>query len=207
MKLKLFLLNNFLAVAEKALNPVLKSDPVNLAHLKGLENKRLQLICTEPEFNVTADFSAQSIRLFSDPTAPQNPDILLKGDKQQWLEQMQGDDNQMSVEVQGDVQLAAKLHAFMSEATIDFGALVEPLLGKTIAGFFSHGANEVVSTAKTVQASLKRNLADFLKYESDLTVSPEQADHFYNEVDELRNSTDRLEARLTQLKTKFANSH
>ncbi|MDY7024934.1 MAG: SCP2 sterol-binding domain-containing protein [Pseudomonadota bacterium] len=196
MKLPLFLLNSLLPSIERAINPMLLSDPVNRAHLQTLAGKRLRFLCTEPELSLTIDVNPEGLHLFSDHSARQQADLTLSGDMAQWRAQLNAEPNKMAVAIDGDVQLAAKLLQLIEDLHIDWGALLEPKVGRTASQLFQLSAERIQHQGQVFLSSLKRNLSDFLLYESQLTVSQSEAKAFYQDVDSLRQSADRLEAKI-----------
>ena len=106
-----------------------------------------------------------------------------------------------SVEIAGDAELARRLERLATrfEPDIDeaFARVFGDVIGFQIARMFRRG----FAFARDSTASLVRDTADYLVEESrDLVARPEM-EEFLDEVDELRERGDRLDARMQRLAT------
>ncbi len=200
-------LNPFIWLIEKTLNPLITSDTHTAYLAKQLANKRIAFICQDPNLILQVDINHQGkLRLFSD-TQDQAQDLTLSGSLQQWIKQANAvEQNHLIVDIEGDVQLAAKLHQLMQTFDIDWGALLEPYIGSSFSQLSHLGLKGIhQQTIKFIQ-NIKRSSTEYLHYESDISVSANEAEYFYTQVDELNQRIDRLSARLQRLTTSQHNS-
>ena len=100
--------------------------------------------------------------------------------------------------IEGDTHLGAEFSRILGEVNIDW----EELLSKVVGDVVAHRAGQVTATSldwlQESLESLKLNTSEYLSEEAKLTPAEAEINHYLDEVDDLRMSVDRLEARINQ---------
>ncbi len=103
------------------------------------------------------------------------------------------------VEIEGDMHVAEKFSAILREVDIDW----EELFSKLVGDIFAYRTGETVRSAtawlKDSAEAMKLNTGEYISEESGLSPANAEVSEFMDEVDEVRMSIDRLEARIKLL--------
>lgn len=103
------------------------------------------------------------------------------------------------VEIAGDAELARRLERLATRFEPDIDEAFTRVFGDVIGFQIARGFRRAFRIARDSASSLVRNGADYLVEESrDLIAKPEM-EEFLDEIDELRERGDRLEARIKRL--------
>ena len=98
--------------------------------------------------------------------------------------------------IEGDTHLGAEFSRILAEVDIDWEELLSRLVGDVVA----HQAGQVTTTGtgwiKESLEAMKLNTSEYLTEESGLTPAEAEINYYLDEVDDLRMSVDRLEARI-----------
>jgi ubiquinone biosynthesis protein UbiJ len=103
------------------------------------------------------------------------------------------------VEIRGDTRLGRQFKSLLAEMEIDWeehlSRLVGDIAAHRIAGLF----NELNKWSKAAADNLAGDVGEYLQEESRDVVSGAEMDVFYQQVDQLRDDTERLKARIDRL--------
>jgi len=103
------------------------------------------------------------------------------------------------VEIEGDMHVAEKFSAILREVDIDW----EELFSKMVGDIFAHQAGETVRSVtgwlKDSAEAMKLNAGEYISEESGMSPANAEVSEFMDDVDEVRMSIDRLEARIQLL--------
>ncbi|MFC6670235.1 ubiquinone biosynthesis accessory factor UbiJ [Marinobacterium aestuariivivens] len=191
-----------LTVAEESLNALLRRDPVTLRALAQLGGRVVAVEVTSPAISLFLIPNAEGLQLQQHYGS--EPDARLRGSASALLRLVSADDKASAlfgkgVEVSGDSGLATRLQQVLASADIDW----EGLLGDLIGDLPAHQATRFLRWQRSYwrQAgdSLMHNMGEYLQEEARLLPPRPELDAFMAEVDELRQHSDRLEARLQRI--------
>lgn len=190
------------ASIEHSLNALLKHDPALLVALAKFNGKRIRvqsddwliLVITVTEQGLqlslqddnecdTTVFGSIS-ELISVALANDKADALMNGD----------------IDISGSSALILDLAKIIQQLDIDWEALISPVTGGIIAHQIGLGFRSLVHWGKDSGATLATSSKEYLEDEIQLLVPQPLAEHFTNQVSDLRLATDRAEARLQQIK-------
>lgn len=104
--------------------------------------------------------------------------------------------------VQGDIEVAKAFHALFERYSIDWEEYLSRVTGDVLAHKLGGLFRRKRSFAKTLSHTFVDNVSEYLKEEINVLPSVHAADDFYEAVDELRLSVDRLSARVKRLEKK-----
>ena len=103
------------------------------------------------------------------------------------------------VEITGDAEIAARYRDLLELARPDWEEELSRLVGDLPARRLSLAARAALSWARGVARTARANVAEYLEEESRALVSKPEVEEFLASVDELRETADRVEARLARL--------
>jgi ubiquinone biosynthesis protein UbiJ len=190
------------ASMEFSINALLQHDPALLRALVKLEGKRIRiqsddwliLVVTvhahgfhlslgdDDECNATIFGSISE--LMSVALASDKADALMNGD----------------VDISGSSALVLDLAKIVQQLDIDWEALISPMMGGLVAHQIGKGFRSLIQWGKDSSQTLATNSKEYLEEEMQLLVPKPMAEHFGQQVSDLRLATDRAEARLAAIK-------
>lgn len=192
-----------ITLAEQGLNSLLSRDPVTLRALGQLSGRVVALDVSSPV----------AMRLFLIPNNEglqlqqhygAEADAVIAGSASALLRLVSSDDKAAAlfgkgVTISGDSGLANRLQAILADTDIDW----EGLLADQIGDLPAHQAARLVRQQghywRQTGSSLSHNLGEYLQEEAQLLPPRAELEGFMADVDNLRQRTDRLDARLQRL--------
>jgi ubiquinone biosynthesis protein UbiJ len=103
------------------------------------------------------------------------------------------------VEISGDTRLGHQFKAIFSQMDIDWSEPLSELVGDELAYQLQQSSKQFVSWGKEAVRSFGLSISEYLQEESRDIVTDTELDIFNNEVDRVRESVDRLQARVNLL--------
>ncbi len=100
--------------------------------------------------------------------------------------------------IEGDTHLGAEFSRILSEVDIDWEGLLSNFVGDMVAGHAAQVAHDSSQWVKEKKQSMHSKTSKYLTDEAQLTPAEEEVNHYLDEVDDLRMSVDRLEAKVNQ---------
>lgn len=104
-----------------------------------------------------------------------------------------------SAEVQGDTEFAAAISQVAANLRWDAEEDLSRVVGDVAAHRLARAGRSAAAWPAQAARSLAANTAEYLTEEAQVLVTPLQATGFVQEVDELRDATERLEKRIERL--------
>jgi ubiquinone biosynthesis protein UbiJ len=190
------------ATVENALNRYIRLDPDGPATFASLEGRvivielsgvdvNLAIFPSADEFMLLTDFDGEAdARLRGTPLAFAK--LALAQDKRDQL--FSGE-----IELSGDTRLANKFSLLFSQLNIDWEELVAKGLGDIAAHKIGNGLRSVQQWLARTGHSVSLDSGEYLQEEARLSPANAELRSFIQQVDELREGTDRLAARLRLL--------
>ncbi|MFC6329987.1 ubiquinone biosynthesis accessory factor UbiJ [Alloalcanivorax gelatiniphagus] len=190
------------ATAERAINAALRGDPASAARLNRHAGRLLAVRLTLPATAFYALIVEDGVELYLRSEA--QPDVTVTGNPvdlaalvMDWRRQpgvIGG-----AVRVEGNRELLQDLRELAADLRLDWGALLEPLIGGELAQQVDLGARRLFGLARTALYRRGEQVGDYLGSEAGLLALRRDLYEFYQDVDELRGDVDRLEARVQHL--------
>jgi len=103
------------------------------------------------------------------------------------------------IEIKGDVELGLTIRQILSHIDIDWEELLAQWSNDTLAHHTIKTAKKAHSAGKDIQASLTQAAKDFLQHEAKLLPTRSQVEQFCQDVTDIRQDTERLEAKIRKL--------
>lgn len=199
------LMQALLAAVEQGLHHALKLDSTALAQLARMQGKVIAIDSLAPSLSLYLLPGSDGLRLASSWNAP--ADCTLKAPAPRLLQLALAADktgvlHAADVDLSGDSGVILELADILQNLELDWEYQLSRWLGPV--GSQLLGSN-LRTTAQWTGSSLQRlryTLADYLSEESHALVGRREAEARFNELDQLKLSLDRLEARIERLADK-----
>ena len=197
----------FLSAVEAAINAWLKLDDEALPRFAELDGKIICLHIIGLDFNLYFFPSASGIQVLGNYPSEEDGgvvDATIHGSPMALIRLSTSSNSgetllKSDVEIDGDMHVAEKFSAILKEVDIDW----EELLSKLVGDIIAHQAGQVARGAtnwfqETVEA-MKLNTGEYISEEAKLSPADAEIRDHLEQVDDVRMSVDRLEARINLL--------
>jgi len=188
-------------------NRALHYAPLTRMQLHKLEGKSLGIELQRPYFPLLVSVTRKGLLFQSHWEG--SADVTLRGPAVALLRQLREEDNtpaalmRHGIELQGDQALAQQFVKVLKDLDID----LESALGDLIGDLAAHQVVEVARTGLSwlnrAGKSLVQQSRHFLAEERKVVITRPDFEGFRNKVEQLREDTDRLEARLRMLRDRL----
>lgn len=195
----------WLAAAEALMNRNISSQSRALTLARRLEAKSLRVEVTGV-IAVRASCLGGRLLLSREGTESAPADAVISGSPGALLAMSTGGNRPTSgqtVQVRGDAEVAAQYRDLLQAARPDWEEELSRWLGDVAAHRLAGVAREALSWGRRAQRSAGENIAEFLQEESRDLVNRVELDEFLRGVDALRETGDRVEARLRRLERRL----
>ncbi|GAA0793713.1 ubiquinone biosynthesis accessory factor UbiJ [Marinobacterium sediminicola] len=194
-----------LTLAEASLNRVLARDPVTLARLGELAGCEIRVECHQPEWHCTLLPHNQGIDLLAE--SGDEADACIRGSALNLIRLPQAGNQVLfghGVTIEGDSGLVHRLQQILADSQIDWEAWLADIIGDTAAHPLANLLRTAAHQLRYGSSSLIHSLEEYLHEEARLLPTQVEIDIWQEQVEELREATDRLEARIARLEHKQA---
>jgi ubiquinone biosynthesis accessory factor UbiJ len=189
-------------VLESALNRYVSLDANKEDLLMLLKGKIIALTIQPFDETLYLCPTGDSIQIIDQTVTP--PDTIISGSA--WALGLMGMSTKPmrsvfsgEVKIEGDIQTGKQFQELFKKLDIDLEGLLAQYAGADLASRISQFFRSGQEWGKETIETFKLNTAEFLQEETrDLPAKPE-IDIFYQQVDELRNTSDRVESRIERL--------
>jgi len=184
---------------EQGIATVLRLDPHTRDSLASISGKVVRVEVTSPalmfhlivldgEVDVDGSFDGE-------------PDTTISGSAGDLLSLRYKNDAMYTgaVNISGDMETGQQLRQLIANIDIDFEEVIAPVTGDAIAHQLGRFGAQFGAWLNDTSSSLKTNSSEYLQEEALLLAPNSEVIRFCSEVDELREFSDRVEARLGQL--------
>jgi len=132
------------------------------------------------------------------------PDTTISGSATDLLSLRKNNDALYSgrVNISGDMSTGEQLRNIIAGVDIDFEEIIAPVTGDAVAHQIGQIGAQLSAWFTDTGKSMNRNTSEYLQEEAEIVAPNSEVGRFCNEVDGLREQTDRLEARLSALDKK-----
>lgn len=185
-----------LSAQEDILNRYLKLDPEATEHLAKLSGKVVK-IEWEP-LSYYWLFRSDTIYLSKDYSG--SVDLILRGSTLDFIRLIFLKKNTaltaIPLQIFGDMEFAKQFKELFSNLDIDWEEQLAKLLGDTVAYPMSRFLKIMTQWAKQSLEGFSQNMTNYLQTEMNYLVAAEELQAFFSDVDDLRDDSERLEARV-----------
>ncbi len=196
-----------LKALQKAMNKALALDESMPEKIQQLNGRVLEIIISPLALNFYIQFSDKEIKLLEQYSKAADTVIhsspiglirlsLLPASKARSL----FNDN---IRISGDVELGQNVKKLFDSLDIDWEAHLAYFTGDVVAHKVGSLFRRGKRFAHQFQDSMQQNVTEYLQEEVRLCPSKEELDDFFNDIDDLALSVERLEAKLSQIKVRY----
>jgi ubiquinone biosynthesis protein UbiJ len=195
------------AALEAALDRALALDPASRARLADLDGQVFHLHCTRPAIDLYLMPSRDRLGLASQWQGEIT--AALSGEAEDFAKLLAAADPAAELingrlAVRGDSRALQTLQQILKQLEPDWEEPLTRLLGDVAGHGLAQGLRRGIGLAAHIGRRLQRQAQNFLVEESDWLAPRWQVEQFHREVDQLVMRSDRLEARLQQLRQQLA---
>jgi len=186
---------------ETALNHTLSLDPDTRQRLAALDGRCIQLHLRGPELVLAVTVEGQRLKVGPPQDTSQLRVAMSPGSLLAMALRRGGESVAPGkVEIAGDADLARRLEKLASTFAPDFEEAFARSFGDVLGVPLAQAIAKGLRHARESAEHLTEDGADWLRDEARLTPAMGEVDDFLDEVDALRERTERLEARLARLR-------
>ena len=188
---------------ERVANHALQYAPLTRMQLHKLEGKSFGIELQRPHFPLLISVTRKGLLFQSHWEG--GADVSIRGPAVALLRQLREDDAtpaalmRSGIELNGDQQLAQQFVKILKDLDIDLESALGDLIGDVAAHQIAEVARTGLGWLNRAGKTLLQQSRHFLAEERKVVLTPRQFHRFRDDVEELREDTDRLEARLRQL--------
>jgi ubiquinone biosynthesis protein UbiJ len=191
-----------LAGAERGINRVLRLDPTALPRLARLGGRIIEIDCTAPAWRLFLLADDEGLRLASSWGA--EADCRLRAPATSLLRLAASRDKTAvlhgpDVEIDGDSGLLMGLAEILQDLELDWEYEVSRWLGPVGTQLLGSSLRNPLHWMRENADTLRQDLADYLSEEARALVGQAEAQACFDELDDMKLTLDRLEARIERL--------
>jgi ubiquinone biosynthesis protein UbiJ len=189
-----------LEMLEKLLNNYLNLDPEAVIALKNHDKKIVQLNIYPIKLTVFLEINNGEIKLFSQHFEPAN--AIIHGSPLGLLQVLLYKNSNTlpnTVTISGDILFIQDLKTIFQRMDIDWEEQLSRLTGDSIAHKMGNGLRRLKKYHHQVHHSLMRSSQEYIQEEIRLSPTRAELNDFLNDVDTIRNDTERMAARVAYL--------
>jgi ubiquinone biosynthesis protein UbiJ len=168
------------------------------AHLAELDGRSMELRFAATPVRVRLASSGGALALR--PAGDEPADAVIEGTPLAFLRLARGEATKSiragGMDVQGDAEIAEGFRRLLDAARPDLEEELSRLTGDVAAHYLARFARDTAAFGRRAGELFARNVAEYLTEESRDLPAPIEVEEFVEGVDRLRESVDRLEARL-----------
>lgn len=176
------------------INKYLSLDPDIEILLAPLQNKVIGIYCTDfPTHNIYGTFSNKNLLLTS--SVPDNLDLSISSSLNGFVKFALFNDRS-AIQISGSIGLAESLQKLFSNLNIDWEEELSKYSGDIIAHQSMLYFKQLRSYTNDSSHALQEMISEYLQEESGILPTNYEVQQFMQDVDELRFTVDRLDARI-----------
>jgi len=195
------------AAIEFALNHTISLDPNGKNLISNFHEKVIKLDISNPNITIFILAQGNNFQLLENFDGDIDTTIQANLSDLAQLSLMTNDEKTQSVfkgriKIQGNVSLGQQFQVLFSKLDIDWEEHVSHITGDIIAHQLFSSGKKFLGWKKNSKKILGLDITEFLQYETRDLLERREVEHFLNQVDEVRNATDRIEARIKRMENK-----
>src|SRR3990167_1624060 len=199
----MMLFNTLLDPLTKLLNQALKLDPEAAGRMMPLEGKHVAIKILPFQMILMASFQGGRVVILKDPVC--EADLTIAGTPSQLLNMAINKRDRVvpsasSPTIEGSIAVGQYILELLDTYHIDWEDHLAHFVGDTPAYHASRVARQLRDYFNRTGRHLSDNIHEYIHEEKAWFPNRERLDDFYAEVDQLREATDRMEARMARLR-------
>ncbi len=191
---------------EKCLNTALKYDPGTRHKLSALAGKIIKLNCQSPDITLIFIIEKDNLRVHT-VDEDIEADIEISGQSKDFLSLIGKDPHSLSdinIDISGKVNLLNQIKEILGDLDIDWEEPLTEWLGIVPGHAVAENIRKVFAWGERQKQEFEARLPEYLTEELRAVPSQPELAKFYEDVDSVVSSVQRLEARIERLKRQSA---
>ncbi|MDB3991907.1 SCP2 sterol-binding domain-containing protein [Gammaproteobacteria bacterium] len=184
---------------ERIINYVIQNDPHVEKKISPLVGKSIRVEVKSPELFFSVTINKDSINITSIDSEQKDlaPDLLVSGDLKDLTSMLLSTGSLIggNISVKGDIQFAQDLNEALRSLNLNWSDILGPILGQAATSEIERFFNASRTWSLEFRDSLKRDIEGYLKEEKKVIPTHDDAQEFYDDVDQLKFKIDRIKAR------------
>lgn len=191
-----------LGALEVALNRYLALDGEVLAQCAQLSGRSLALQVDAPDWVFLIEFHEGGVRVL--PPGTLEPEVSVRGSlatlmRLAWTVAQGQAGVPQGLSIEGDAELLQQFNRMLSQVGFDPEEFAARFLGDAAAHRLNQGLQALFGWGRRGAENLAADTAEFLREQTQDLARASEVEQWMNEVDDLRDGVERLDARLKQL--------
>ena len=194
-----------LKTLETTLNKFVSLDKSIMERLSQLDNKKILINISNLSLLVLIKYTDSKIILdLGSADVEYNPDVKVSGTSGKFIEALldnksKGVEKYKGISISGDLGTAQLLQEIVGSINIDWEEELAKIAGDIPARQIGNFVRNTRKKAKNVSMELIDMTEEYIKFEKNLVANKNEVENFISDVDELRDTYDRLSARISNL--------
>ncbi|KGP64031.1 hypothetical protein EP47_03665 [Legionella norrlandica] len=195
-----------LKALQKTIHQALRLDEQMPQKLRTLEGKTLEMVITPLNVNFYIQFTEGELLLL--PQIDGRPDTIIHSNPIGLIRLSLLPTSKArslfndKIRISGDIELGQKVKKIFDEIDIDWEGHLAHFTGDVVAHQIGSFVRKGLEFKNQFSASTQQNITEYLQEELRIFPSRSELEDFFNEIDELVLSVDRLQAHVTYLMSK-----
>lgn len=187
---------------ERALNQLIALDPDSAAFLAPVAGKTIEININPPQWRITLCITNSGVQLLKGLV--DSPDTTISGSPSAFGQMLVNESPMRALfsgdlTIKGDMETGRKFQTLFKQLDIDWEEQLSKITGDiaahNVGNLFRAGQKWGLESLNTFSL----NLSEFIQEETRVAPTSIEADHFFDNVDTLREDYDRLQARINRL--------
>lgn len=192
----------FLHQVGRAINRVLQTDPLAFADLKKLAGKSVLIEIVPLTTALYLSLTPHGVQLAAHQQ--ETASIKIRGKAWALMKFLKSTDHTQllmdeHVSLQGEIDVLLKLKQLAAKTQLDLEGLIATYIGDNAANRLGLLSKRVAQHAKASYRSVKTSTTLYLQEESQWLPTPFEVEQFIQDIQQLRQDMDRLQARIQRL--------
>ncbi|CAA0082582.1 Uncharacterised protein [Zhongshania aliphaticivorans] len=196
-----------LSALENLINNALQLDPSVSSKLQALSGQSFALELKEPNIDIGIGITGKRLRILGQHN--NTVTTRLSGRWSEFAKVATASDPAAAlingdISISGDTSSLLELRQILAELDLDWEQPLADAFGDVAAHQLGSGLRAGQRWLNNTRRNLHRQFSEYIVEESQLVPHPCQADDFYNEVDELKARSERLDAKIRRLQQRIS---
>jgi ubiquinone biosynthesis protein UbiJ len=191
---------------EQGIQALLRLDPDTRDRLDQLDGKLIAVNVVRPNLEFVISVVDKRVNIIGQVDTP--ADTTLTGSLSAFKSLSSGNDAlyKGEVSIEGDLHIGQQLKDIVAKLDPDWEELLSPMLGDTVVHQLAIASQSLSSWLSRTRSSLEQNTSEYLQEEAELLAPNSEIHDYCLDVDAIRASVDRLDARIERLERLSSNA-
>lgn len=185
------------SIIEKSLNAILSLGGDHQHFLQKHSGKSLKLCITD--IKLSFYFIVRQDHIYVYTEFSESPDTIIQATSFTFLKQLKSNAVESDLHIEGDVDFAQDLFHLLKGIRFNWEEYLSYFIGDLPTNSIQKFIHQFKDSSHNIIDRSKEDIVEFIQEEQKFIPTREEVDDFYDDVMELRNTIDRLEARWNRL--------